>query len=214
MSQMCPQDEGRLGTCRRPRMSPPVTSFVSSASAGRSGTASTACLMAVRCSGASAAGYFTKRTAEAHLGDLLDQARRGTLEGMVRTGATFSGACDDYLHWLEHARARKSSALTGCPRRAQRAPALPHFGGLPLEDVTTREIERWLVEWRGFGSTTCGTRSARNGRARRPPRAPGDARPREHHDDRALPALQAAAHARGEGRRSLRGRGRRARGRN
>ncbi len=34
------------------------------------------------------AGYFTKRLAEAWLRDALDQARRGTLPGLVRTGAT------------------------------------------------------------------------------------------------------------------------------
>src|SRR3954464_3251550 len=31
-------------------------------------------------------GYFTKRTAEAWLRDVLDQAERGVLPGMVRTG--------------------------------------------------------------------------------------------------------------------------------
>ncbi|HEY1508535.1 MAG TPA: hypothetical protein VGF93_06010, partial [Solirubrobacteraceae bacterium] len=36
------------------------------------------------------AGYFTKRRAEAWLREVLDQARRGTLPGMVRTGATFA----------------------------------------------------------------------------------------------------------------------------
>lgn len=35
-------------------------------------------------------GCFTKRTAETWLRDLLDQARRGTLPGMVRTGVTFT----------------------------------------------------------------------------------------------------------------------------
>jgi hypothetical protein len=34
------------------------------------------------------AGYFTKRVAEDWLGDTLDEASRGTLAGMVRTGAT------------------------------------------------------------------------------------------------------------------------------
>jgi len=42
--------------------------------------------------GSPAAGYFTKRTAEAWLGDVLDQARRGTLPGVVRTGARFADA--------------------------------------------------------------------------------------------------------------------------
>ncbi|TML97030.1 MAG: hypothetical protein E6G10_25615, partial [Actinobacteria bacterium] len=35
-------------------------------------------------------GYLTKRTAEAWLRDVLDKARRGTLPGMLRTGATFA----------------------------------------------------------------------------------------------------------------------------
>src|SRR3954471_17430912 len=34
-------------------------------------------------------GYFTKRTAQAWLRDVLDQAERGALAGMVRTGRTF-----------------------------------------------------------------------------------------------------------------------------
>ena len=40
--------------------------------------------------GRPAASYHTKRTAEAWLRDILDEARRGTLPGMVRTGATFA----------------------------------------------------------------------------------------------------------------------------
>jgi integrase len=42
--------------------------------------------------GRPAAGSFTKRTAEAWLSDVLNQARRGTLPGAVRTGATFADA--------------------------------------------------------------------------------------------------------------------------
>jgi len=38
------------------------------------------------------AGYYTKRLAEDWLRDVFDQARRGTLPGMVRTGATFESA--------------------------------------------------------------------------------------------------------------------------
>src|SRR6266699_3132287 len=36
------------------------------------------------------AGYFTKRTAEAWLRDVLDQARRGTLPGMNLTGRNYA----------------------------------------------------------------------------------------------------------------------------
>jgi integrase len=54
-------------------------------------------------------GLFHERTAEAWLRDLLDEARRGTLPGMVRTGATFADAAAEYLRWIEHDRARKPS---------------------------------------------------------------------------------------------------------
>ena len=34
--------------------------------------------------------------------DLLDEARRGTLPGMVRTGASCADAAAEYLRWIEH----------------------------------------------------------------------------------------------------------------
>ena len=40
--------------------------------------------------GRPAAGTFTKRTAEAWLRDVLDDARRGTLMGMTKTGVSFA----------------------------------------------------------------------------------------------------------------------------
>ncbi len=43
------------------------------------------------------AGHFTKRTAEEWLRAVLDEARRGTLPGMVRTGATFADAAAEWL---------------------------------------------------------------------------------------------------------------------
>src|ERR1700761_4455459 len=44
-------------------------------------------------------GYFTKRLAEESIRAMLDQARRGTLPGMVRTGATFADAATEYLRY-------------------------------------------------------------------------------------------------------------------
>jgi hypothetical protein len=41
------------------------------------------------------ASFFTKRTAEAWLRDVQDQARAGTLPEMVRTNATVADACSD-----------------------------------------------------------------------------------------------------------------------
>ena len=59
------------------------------------------------------AGYFTKRTAEDWLRRVLDEARRGTLPGMVRTGATFADAAAEWLRYVEQDRARKPSTVAG-----------------------------------------------------------------------------------------------------
>jgi integrase len=53
------------------------------------------------------AGYFTKRLAEDWQRQTLDAARRGTLPGMVRTGATFADAAAEYLRYAEHDRGCK-----------------------------------------------------------------------------------------------------------
>jgi integrase len=94
------------------------------------------------------AGHFTTRLAEAWLRDVLDQARRGTLPGMVRTGATFADAAADYLRYIEHDRGRKPSTVRGY-RSAIEVHLLPAFGALPLENVTTEAIERWLAGYAG-----------------------------------------------------------------
>ena len=57
------------------------------------------------------AGYFTKRTAEDWLRGILDEARRGTLPGLVRAGATFAAAAAEFLRYVEHDRAIKPSTL-------------------------------------------------------------------------------------------------------
>jgi hypothetical protein len=59
------------------------------------------------------AGYFTKRLAEAWLRTTLEQARRGVLPGMVRTGATFADAAAEWLRYVEHDRRRKPSTVAG-----------------------------------------------------------------------------------------------------
>ncbi len=90
------------------------------------------------------AGYFTKRLAEDWLRGVLDEARRGTLPGLVRTGATFADAAAEYLRYIEHDRGRKPSTLRGY-RSALSAHLLPVFGSMAVEDVTTDVIERWIV---------------------------------------------------------------------
>jgi integrase len=61
--------------------------------------------------GRPAAGYYTKRTAQAALDEILAAARRGRLAGQVRTGVTFAEVCADFLQWVEHDRQRKRSTL-------------------------------------------------------------------------------------------------------
>jgi hypothetical protein len=71
------------------------------------------------------AGYFTKRSADAWLRDVLEQARHGTLPGMVRTGATFSDAAAEYLRYVEHDRGRKPSTVRGYRSAMGRTSCLP-----------------------------------------------------------------------------------------
>ncbi|HVF79046.1 MAG TPA: site-specific integrase, partial [Solirubrobacteraceae bacterium] len=94
--------------------------------------------------GRPAAGYFTKRTAEAWLSSVLSAARAGTLPGMVRTGVTFAEACEEYLRWLEQDRDRKPSTVRDYGS-VVRAHLLPAFGSRPIEDISDDDIERWKV---------------------------------------------------------------------
>jgi integrase len=94
--------------------------------------------------GRPAAGYFTKRTAEAWLRDVLDEARRGTLPGLVKTGITFADAAAEWLRYVEHDRDRKPSTIVGY-KAILRAQLLPAFGEEPIESITTAQIESWLA---------------------------------------------------------------------
>jgi len=86
-------------------------------------------------------GYFTKRTAEDWLRATLDEARRGTLPGMVRTGVTLSDAAAEWLRYSEHDRAVKQSTLTEYRHTADRI--VRELGDVPIEDVTPEMLERW-----------------------------------------------------------------------
>jgi integrase len=91
------------------------------------------------------AGYFTKRTAEAWLRDVLDEARRGTLPGLVKTDVTFAEAADEWLRYVEHDRGRKPSTIAGY-RALLKSQLLPTFGETPIESITTPEIEAWIAD--------------------------------------------------------------------
>jgi len=107
--------------------------------------------------GRPAAGYYTKRTAEAWLADVLAEARRGELPGMVRTGATFQDAAAEYMRWLTDDRQRKPSTLRDY-HSILHAHLLPEFGGSRLEDITTDQVEAWSVRLAGTGRVNNRTR--------------------------------------------------------
>src|SRR4051794_38235301 len=119
--------------------------------------------------GRPAAGYFTRRGAEAWLRDVLEQARAGTLPGMVRTGVTFADACEEYLRYVEVDLDRKPSTV--CDYRSIiRAHLVPAFGTLRLEDVTADRIEAWKATLRVGNRTKIKLLTVLNGvvmRARR-----------------------------------------------
>jgi integrase len=96
------------------------------------------------------AGYYTKRLAEDWLREVFEQARRGTLPGMVRTGATFADAAAEFLRYVEFDRTLKPSTLRGY-RSIIDAYLLPAFGPRRLEDITTREVELWRSKLTSVG---------------------------------------------------------------
>jgi hypothetical protein len=98
------------------------------------------------------AGYFTKRLAEDWLREILDQARRGTLPGMVRTGVAFAEACEDYLAHKEADRRLKPTTLRDY-RSTVKFHLLPAFGALRVEDITTDMIETWKLTLRMSNAT-------------------------------------------------------------
>jgi integrase len=98
------------------------------------------------------AGHYTKRLAEDWLRDLLDQARRGTLPGLIKTGATVADAAAEFLRYIEHDRERKPSTVKGY-RWIINAQILPALGAMQIEDLTSEHVERWLAAMGGKASS-------------------------------------------------------------
>jgi integrase len=99
------------------------------------------------------AGYFTKRLAEDHLRSVLDEARRGVLPGMVRTGATFADAATEFLRYAEHDRGCKPSTLRDY-RSNLEAHLLPGFGSMRLGEITPAAIDEWRASLTGLSNRT------------------------------------------------------------
>ena len=99
----------------RPIRPPSGHVFRVNASAGRRGTPSTACPTVASAApdrarldaaGPSPAGYHDQaRRPRRGCGRCSTRRSRGTLPGMVRTGATFADAAAEYLRYAEHDRA-------------------------------------------------------------------------------------------------------------
>jgi integrase len=98
------------------------------------------------------AGYFTKRLAEDWLREVLHQARRGTLPGLVRTGATFADAAAEFLRYSEHDRGCKPWTVRGY-RSTINAHLCPAFGEMPVEKITSIAIEDWIATVQGSPRT-------------------------------------------------------------
>ncbi|HET9102407.1 MAG TPA: tyrosine-type recombinase/integrase [Solirubrobacteraceae bacterium] len=96
-------------------------------------------------------GFFTKRTAEDWLRRVLDEARRGTLPGMVQTGATVADAAAEWLRYSEHERACKPSTMTDYRLTARRLTR--DLGEMRLEEVTPDVLERWKQTLSGSNRT-------------------------------------------------------------
>ncbi len=89
-------------------------------------------------------GYFTKLLAEDWLRDTLDEARRGILPVLVRTGATVADAAAEYLRYIEHDRNRKPSTVAGY-RWVIEAAIVPAIGSRAIESVTSEDVEEWFA---------------------------------------------------------------------
>jgi hypothetical protein len=87
-------------------------------------------------------GTYTRRTAEAWLREVLREAEAGTLPGAIRTGATFADAAREWLRYLEQDRAVKPTTLRECTNSVNNR-FIPVFGERRVEDITSRDIERW-----------------------------------------------------------------------
>ncbi len=96
---------------------------------------------------------MTKRLAEDWLRGVLEQARRGTLPGLVRTGATFADAAAEYLRYCEQDRGCKPSTLRDYGSNLN-AHLLPAFGDVPLEEITAASIDRWRGSLTGLSART------------------------------------------------------------
>ncbi|MEK6272369.1 MAG: site-specific integrase [Actinomycetota bacterium] len=90
-------------------------------------------------------GYYTRRLAEEALRELLTDARRGTLAGIQRTGATFVDASAEWLRYSEQERDVKPSTLIDYTAMVRQLDN--ELGMIPLEEITSTRLELWREKW-------------------------------------------------------------------
>ena len=89
-----------------------------------------------------AAGYFTKRTAEAWLRDVARAgARAARCPAWSAPASPFADACDEYLRYVEHDRDRKPSTLRDYRLDHPRRTCCRRSARCALEDITADAIE-------------------------------------------------------------------------
>jgi integrase len=88
------------------------------------------------------AGCFTRKTAEAALHAILTDARRGTLAGAQRTGATFADAAAEYLRFVAEVRQIDSDTAADY-RGVIDGYLVSEFGDRPVEAVTPDNIDAY-----------------------------------------------------------------------
>ncbi|MCL2418665.1 MAG: site-specific integrase, partial [Conexibacteraceae bacterium] len=96
-------------------------------------------------------GYFTKRTAEVWLQDVLAQARRGALPGAWSPSVTFAEAAEEWMRFIEQDRGRKPSTLKDY-RNVLRSRLLPAFGERPIDAIERADIEHWRASLDGLSN--------------------------------------------------------------
>ena len=86
-------------------------------------------------------GWYTKRTAEAWLQDVLHDARRRTPAASAGASVIFAAAAEEWLRFIAEDRERKPSTLRDyCS--ALSAHLLPAFGEMQLEEITPEVVEQ------------------------------------------------------------------------
>jgi integrase len=89
------------------------------------------------------AGHFTERTAEEALEATLTDARRGTLAGAVRSGATFGDVCAEFLRYCEDVK-QIDAATVADYRGVVTGYLLDEFGAeTPAESIDADRIDTY-----------------------------------------------------------------------